>query len=132
MPTSTPIGAAAESVPGLSATIERLETVQGEARGPGEIAGPALRFAVVVVNSTGASLELSTVVVNLDYGNDRIPGGEIAAPGGSPLPARVAGGATAEGVYLFTVPADARDLVNITVDYSVDVGPVIFSGPAPR
>jgi len=131
-PVSTPIDAPADGVGGVSVRIERLEAVQGEARGPGEIAGPAIRFAVVVTNPTGAAVALSTVVVNLDYGADRTPGGEIAAPGGVPLPPAVAAGAAVEGTYLFTVPADARDLVTITVDSAVDIAPVQFSGPAPR
>lgn len=131
-PVSTPIEAPAETVPGVAVRIERLEAVQGEAQGPGEISGPAIRFAVVVENTTGGAVPLGTVVVNLDYGTDRTPGSEIAKPGGTPLPTEVAAGATVEGVYLFSVPTDARDLVNITVDYSVDVAPVMFTGPAPR
>ena len=131
-PVSTPIEAPAEPVPGVAVRIESLEAVQGEAQGPGEISGPAIRFAVVVENTTGDSVALGTVVVNLDFGSDRTPGSEIAKPGGAPLPTGVAAGATVEGVYLFSVPTEARDLVNITVDYSVDAAPVIFTGPAPR
>lgn len=131
-PSATPIDAPAEALPGVQVQIVRLEAVEGTAQGPGEVAGPAVRFAVVVTNSTSTAVSLQTVVITVDYGSDRTPASELAEPGGSPLPGRVAPGQAAEGVYIFTVPIDQRDLVRITVDYSADVAPVVFEGAAPR
>lgn len=128
---TTPIDAPAESVPGVKVSIQQLEAIDGVARTPGEIGGPAVRFTVSVENTTSAPVSLATLVVTFDYGADRTPAAEIAEPGGSPLPAEVAAGATATGVYLFTIAPEDRSQVSITVDYSVDVPPVVFSGPAP-
>ena len=122
----------AAAVPGVVFTIGELEAVDGEARGPGEVAGPSLRFAVSIRNDTAAPVSLTSTVVNFYYGVDQAPATELAAPGGVPLPSDVAAGGTARGVFLFNVPEDGRDLVQIAVDYSAGVPIVLFEGPAPR
>jgi hypothetical protein len=91
-----------------------------------------VRFVVTVKNDSGPSVPLQTVAVTLDYGTDRTPGLELERPGGSALTGEVATGSSAQGVYLFTVPVDQRDLIRITVDYSVEVAPIVFEGPGPR
>lgn len=130
--TPVPIEKDSEVKPGLTARVDKLAAVDGKAEGPGEVSGPALRFQVVVDNSTDRRADLSTTVVNLYYGDDKTPGSPIGKPGGSPLPASVAAGAKADGTYLFVVPEDERDTILITVDYSVDTSVVAFSGRGPR
>jgi hypothetical protein len=117
--------------PGLTAQITKLESVQGEAKTPGEVAGPAVRMTVTISNTTSAAASLATTVVTAYYGADQTPALELSAPGGSPLPAEVAAGTTVTGVYIFTVPTDKRNDVRIEVDYSVTVQPLVFEGPAP-
>jgi hypothetical protein len=117
--------------PGVTASIDTIEAVQGEAKGPGEVAGPAIRFQVSITNSTSAAIDLGSTVVTVDYGTERTPALELFEPGASPLPASAAAGATATAVYIFTVPVDQRGLVHITVDYTVGVPPLEFTGPVP-
>jgi hypothetical protein len=117
--------------PGVTASIDTIEAVQGEAKGPGEVAGPAIRFRVSISNTTSAAIDLGATVVTVDYGTDRTPALELFEPGASPLPSSVDPGATATAVYIFTVPVDQRGLVHITVDYTVGVAPLEFTGPVP-
>jgi|GEM_PF-1955392 len=119
-------------VPGLTASIDSIEAVQGEASGPGEVAGPSIRFVVTVVNGTTSTVNLANTVVTVYYGADEVPASELRKPGGSPLPAEVAAGSSATGTYIFSIPTDQRDQVRIMVDYSVDVSPLVFEGPVPR
>jgi hypothetical protein len=130
-PSSIPIDEPGTIEPGVTASIDTIEAVQGEAKGPGEVAGPAIRFRVSISNATTAAIDLGATVVTVDYGADRIPALELFEPGASPLPDSVEPGATATAVYIFTVPVDQRGLVHITVDYSVGVPPLEFTGAVP-
>jgi hypothetical protein len=127
-----PLAEPAEVVPGVVFSISDLEAVDGTARGPGEVAGPSLRFAVSVRNDTSVVVSLSSTVVNFYFGADQTPATELAAPGGVALPDEIAAGGTARGVFVFNVPDDGRDLVQIAVDYSAGVPIVLFEGPAPH
>lgn len=131
-PSQAPIGSTPDVVPGVEVAIDRLESVDGVAIRPGDVAGPAIRFAVTVANSTDATVSLDTAVVTVDYGSARTPANELIRPGGSAFPPTVEPGASSEGIFIFTVPPDDRDLVRITVDYSVDAAPIVFEGPTPR
>jgi hypothetical protein len=115
----------------VTAGVTSVESVQGTAEGPGEVAGPAIRFVVTVTNNSASTLSLRTAVVNVDYGADRTPAAELSSPGGSPFPEEVPAGSSATGTFVYTVPIEERADVRITVDYSVDVPPLVFAGPVP-
>jgi len=127
-----PLTDPAAAVPGVAFSISELEAVEGVARGPGEVAGPSLRFVVSVRNDTAAPVSLTSTVVNFFFGAAQSPATELAAPGGVPFPDEVPAGATAQGVFVFTVPADQRDEVQIAIDYSAGVPIVLFEGAAPH
>lgn len=127
-----PLETPAEIKPELQAEVTGFEAVEGEATGPGEIAGPAVRFRMVIRNSSAQEVPLGTTVVNLYYGKDRTPASSLNEPGGAPLPAVVPPGAEASGTFLFVVPPKQRGRILITVDYSVEVSLVAFEGAAPR
>ena len=130
-PQPVPIESPGTITDGLTAAITGIEAVDGVAEGPGEVAGPAIRFTVSIVNTGSSPVDLSATVVTVDHGSDRVPGGQLNEPGGRPIPTTVAAGETATGVFIFTVPLDRRGLVNITVDHTVGVVPLVFSGPTP-
>ena len=127
-----PLTDSAAAVPGVVFSIGTLEAVDGVARGPGEVGGPSLRFAVTVRNDTSDAVALTATVVNLFFGAEQSPATELTASGGAPLPESVAAGATQQGVFVFAVPGDQRDQVRIAVDYSAGVPIVLFEGAAPR
>jgi hypothetical protein len=127
-----PITQPASISPGLTAAITKFEAVQGEAKTPGEVSGPSVRVTVTITNSTTAKASLATTVVTAYYGDSHTPALELSAPGGSPMPAEVAAGQSATGVYIFTIPVDQRGKARIMVDYSVAVQPLVFDGAIPR
>jgi hypothetical protein len=126
-----PIDTPAEVVTGLIASISGIEAVDGVAKGPGEVSGPSIRFTVTIANATGAPVDLTGTVVTVDYGADRTPAGQLYEPGAVPLATSVAAGGTASGVFVFAIPPESRGLVHITVDYAVDVAPLVFAGATP-
>jgi hypothetical protein len=120
-----------ESAPagvGVSASVERIEAVDGEARGPGEIAGPALRVTIRLRNDSDRELRTELGLINLYYGADRTPASTLSGPGAAAFPATIAAGGTGEGTSVFTVPTEARDRIEVEFSYSTDVPVVIFSG----
>ena len=119
-------------VPGVVVSIDSLEAVEGEAQGPGEVGGPALRFTLTMRNDGDAPVSLESTVVNVYSGPDQAPAVDLRGPGGIPLPAEVAAGATVTGVFIFMVPTEHRDQVRIGVDYTVGIPIVVFEGAGPR
>lgn len=115
---------------GIVATIASVEAIDGSAVGPGNIAGPALRVTVHIENGTAEAVSLDGVAVNLYYGTDRTPASPLDDPSGAPFTGMVDPGATGQGVYVFSVPTDVRDLVTVEVGYQAGAPLLLFTGPA--
>ena len=132
-PVAPPVPLAATKVvkSGVSATITELVAVEGEATGIGEIAGPAIRFKVTVVNDTGAEISLDPAVINVSYGADDAPASTLSGPGTVPFPATVAPGTSASGVFVYGVPTDARNVVKIYLNLDAATPIAAFEGQAP-
>lgn len=116
---------------GVTAELTKVESVDGEAQGPGEVAGPAVRVTVRLTNGTAAAVPLTQAVVNVYAGQDLAPGEPLSGPGGKPFTGTLQPGATATGVYVFNVPADQRDRLQVTVSYDPTVTTVLFEGAGP-
>lgn len=116
---------------GVSATITEMEAVQGEAKGIGEVAGPAVRFKITVLNDTAGALALEGAVVDVSYGDDEQPASQLSGPAPAAFPASVAPGESGVGVFIFAVPLDARDKVKIHFNLEAETPIATFAGPAP-
>jgi cytoskeletal protein RodZ len=132
-PTKTAtISSPAPIVKALTAEVTKMEAVQGKATGPGEIAGPSVRFTITITNSTGKKVDLSSTVVNAYAGADSAPAIPLQGPGGKSFPSSVAAGGSATGVFVFNIAKADRGHVEVTVDTSVRNPVVAFKGAAPR
>lgn len=116
----------------LTARVTKTVAVQGQAQGPGEIAGPSVRFTITLSNATGRSIDLSNTVVNAYGGADASPAIQLQGPGGKTFPKSLASGDSATGVFVFNIPETQRGRVQVTVDTSVKNPVVAFEGAAPR
>lgn len=123
--------AEATSAPGVTARLARIDSVQATASLPGEIGGPALAITVKVKNQTGKKLSLALGVVNAYYGPERTPAVSVASDGEVPFPASVADGESAEGVYVFQIPEEARP-VRVELDLGNGADVVVFKGRPQR
>ncbi|WP_426302600.1 hypothetical protein [Arthrobacter sp. R-11] len=117
---------------GITATITELQAVDGEARGIGEIAGPALRFKVTVSNGTTAAVKLGTALVTVTYGKDETPASPLSGPGATEFPLTVAAGASASSTLVFGVPKDQRGDVRIYFSLDALTPIAAFEGQAPQ
>ncbi len=121
----------ADAGTGMTFRLTELEAVDGEANGPGEIAGPAVRVTVVAANDSASPVSLVGVVVDLTYGAEKTSAAPLSGPGVVRFEGQVAAGGSATGVYVFDVPVDQRGVVTVLVSYLASVSPVVFEGPAP-
>jgi hypothetical protein len=115
---------------GVTARVVSLDAVRGTAEGAGNIAGPALRVTVRLVNGTAAPIDLGLVSVTMTSGVDATPASPLDDPTRAPFGGTLEPGGTAEGVYFFTVPERERDLVTLTVGYRAGTPFLVFTGAA--
>ena len=114
---------------GVTARLTAVESVAGEASGPGEVAGPAVRVTVELHNGTNHALALNMVVVDVFAGSELAPGEPLSGPGVRWFDGTLEPGDDATGVYVFGVPADRRDQVHVRVSYDPLAPTVLFEGP---
>ncbi|HZL05761.1 MAG TPA: hypothetical protein VFE45_10150 [Coriobacteriia bacterium] len=130
-PTAAPVAIdePAEPEPQVEVRLTSIEAVEGEANIPGEVGGPSLRVTVTIDNATSAALDLTSAVVNLYYGADRLPAIDLLEPGKVDFPGNVRAGETASGTFVFLIPVDERDDVTVEFDLSSDSTVLLFAGP---
>lgn len=112
---------------GLVVELAQMESVEGVARAPGEIAGPALAVTVRVVNEASEPVSLDGVVVFLAYGEDLVPA-TVFGQGSAPLRGDLAPGSATTGTYVFAVPEEQRQDVRIEISYTGEAPTVVFAG----
>ena len=94
--------------------VSKIEAVDGEAQGPGEVAGPALRVSIEVQNTSGKDVAMDLALTNLYYGKDKTPASALSGPGVRPLPGTIASGDRASGQFVFGVPDGAATLSSLS------------------
>jgi len=112
---------------GITGTIERVAAVHATARQPGEVAGPAVAITFRLVNGSTRAISLDAVVTNV-FDSAGTPGNSMSAPPADPLHGQLAAGKSAVGVYLFTLSAQHRDPVTVTISYSANAPVARFVG----
>jgi hypothetical protein len=121
----------AEVAAGVSTRVKAMKAVNGEARGVGEVSGPALQFTLEVTNGTTEAISLAEAVVNVEAGADRFPAEELSGPGAVPFPAEVAPGQTVSGVFVFQIPPEQRKTVRVLFTYQAVLPVAAFEGSVP-
>jgi hypothetical protein len=111
----------------VTARFTSVEAVQAAARLPGEVSGPAVRVSIEIDNGSADTIGVDTVTVTMTdaAGN---PASSITADDATPFNGVVLPGEAANGTYLFTVPADQRNPVTVTVSYSTAAPTLVFTG----
>lgn len=139
VPDSTPTMPVAQQAPpvaptaiaagnGVTATLTKIEKVEGKGGTPGEVSGPALRLTVTVTNTGSKAFDASAIVVNALVGNDQVPAGTVTQPGGSPFSGQIQPGQAKSGVYIFVIPTNKRSNVLVLVDYQAGSPILVFHG----
>lgn len=114
---------------GADARIVSIEKVTSQAKGPGEISGPALRVTFEVAAGS-KPVGVADLSVNAYFGPQRVPAISMTRPGADPFSGTIKAGRTARGVYVFNVPKSQRKDVTIELFYAADRPAVRFRGAA--
>lgn len=111
----------------VTASLTNVTAIDATAQLPGEIAGPAVAITIEIDNASAAAIGLDTVTVDLTdgAGNPTLP---MTADPAAPLSGVLSPGEKRSGVYVFTVPVDARNQMSLTVSYSTGSPTVLFTG----
>ena len=115
---------------GVTAEVVSLEAVDATGVGPGNVAGPALRVTLELTNGTAGTVSLGGVAVDLAAGPELVPASPVDDPSTAPFTGTVAAGGTARGVYVFSIAADDRDDVTLSVGYQAGAPLLVFTGAA--
>ncbi|MGY2064504.1 hypothetical protein [Blastococcus sp. SYSU DS0619] len=113
---------------GIIAELSSVSAIQASGTGPGNIAGPALAVTVRITNGTGAPVQLADVEVALTYTAEEVAASPVEDDAASWLQGTLAGGGSAEGSYVFSVPADQREVVTVTVGLVAGAPLLVFTG----
>jgi len=113
---------------GVVADVVSLEAIEGSGRGPGQISGPALRVTVRITNGTTAPVSLDGVAVDLAHGVEQVPASPLDDPSVAVFAGMLQPSESAEGSYVFTVPAEDRELVTLSVGYQAGAPFMVFTG----
>lgn len=115
-------------VAGITASVARIESIDGQATGPGDVAGPAVRVTVRIDNPTQEATSVDGVSVNVFHGPDLTPATPLGDPSQDPFAGEVPAGGSATGVYVFSVPAAAQGDVTVQVGHRAGAPLAVFSG----
>ncbi|KGH43991.1 hypothetical protein IN07_23430 [Modestobacter caceresii] len=132
LPPDLPAVALEEPVPvdGLTIEVASIEGIDGQATGPGNIAGPAVRVTVRVTNDSATDMSLGAAVVNLFHGPEATPASPLEDPSQEPFSGTLRPGASADGVYVFTLATGDRDSVTVQVGHAPGASYAVFTGAA--
>lgn len=127
-PSNAPVAldAAGDFGNGIAVGLTSIESISAVAQMPGEVAGPGIRVEVTITNGSNQLIDVGNVVVDLQdaAGTPAVP----MTSGATPFSGSIDAGASASGVYLFTVPAGYSNPATISVSYNAAAPVVVFSG----
>ncbi len=99
---------------------------QVEARGPGEITGPAVRVKVKITNTSGRPIELDRATIAITDGA-KTPLSPVLTSTGA-VAGSLAPSKSADGDYVFSIPADSKGPLSIIVIAAPGVPAAQFVG----
>jgi len=124
---SVPLAETAQFGGSISAEVTSVEPIEGEARLPGEVAGPALAVRVRLDNDSSRQVDVSGVTVTLEDA-DGNPSEQLSSAPAEPFVGMIQPGTTADAVYVFGFENSRSQPITIGVNYSADEPVALFVG----
>lgn len=129
--TKSSVALTAKAVVGrkVSVKLTKIRPITTTASLPGEVAGPGLAVTIVVDNGSSRAIDLSNVVVDL-RGSTGSPAIPMSASPAVPFAGELSAGASATGVYVFSIPTNQRKPISVRFSYTTEEPTVLFAGDA--
>ena len=131
MTTAAPVGLHSTATFGgrVTARITAIKAIRATGHGPGEISGPALEVTFALTNASAASVPLDSVTATLTDSSGTPAVSMIGSPA-KPFKGTAPAGKSVRAVYVFSVAADRRSSVTVSLNYSAGKPVVLFVGNA--
>lgn len=113
--------------PDVAVAVRRLDSVDVDAHGPGEIAGPAARVDLAFTNSGKTDADLTPVRVSMLLGAGAAPAPPVESAT-SEIRGLLRAGEETTGSYAFSIPANYEGRVAVVVTYVPDAPQLLFEG----
>ncbi|GAB3744958.1 hypothetical protein [Microlunatus parietis] len=123
-----PLNKSAQVADGITVRIERTKSIKAKATLPGEVAGPGVRFDLVIENDTSKPIDLVAVVVECTD-ETGAPVNRISSDPAEPFEGVLEPGRSAKGRYVFVIDEKQRDKISLAVTVTGDLPVVRFEGP---
>ncbi len=122
---AVPVSETADLGQDVAVTITDVKSVTGVARGPGEVGGPAAALTVKVENEGQDPISLSNfgIAANDNAGTPAI---SLSGEPASPMSGSVGPGQSASGVYVFALPANHLNPLQISISYGAGSPTALF------
>lgn len=124
--------AVSEDAKQVTVWLDGFTAVEDAGSLPGEVGGPAVQFDVFVHNNGTEPLDLATLVITAEYGEQNTPAEGVTTAETRPLVGTVEPNGTVRGTLVFVIPSDERDNVQVNVDLVSDARIIAFQGETPR
>lgn len=111
----------------IEVEINKVSTVEAEARGPGEIGGSAIQVDIHLSNGSKKTIDLGQVTVGAEDGQVT-PLSPLSAEPADPFFGELAAGEAADAIYIFSFPTDSSLPVTITVNPAPEAPVAVFVG----
>lgn len=121
------LGDTADLEDGVAVTVTDVELLDVEAHTPGEIAGPAVALTIDIANGTDDVIDLSTAMVSVT-GSAGSYGQPTTSEPYQPFTGSVQPGAESSGIYVFRLPAEEREALEVVVQYVAGAPIALFVG----
>lgn len=111
----------------ISINVSKVEAITTKATTPGEIAGPALAMTVSIHNGSVENINVDSTIVTLTNSKN-VLGQPTTSDPQHPFTGELTPGSTAQGVYVFLLPTDARTGLTLSVEYAAGQAIAQFVG----
>lgn len=101
---------------GVESRVEAVKKIDVTAQTPGEVDGTAVAVTIVLVNGGDEAIDVSSAMVSL-LGTNGLLGQPTTSEPYRPFGGDIAPGESAEAVYVFLLPEDARSAFEVSVQY---------------
>lgn len=112
---------------GVEVRVISTESIDADTVLPGEVGGPSIALTIEFENSSGQRVNLDATTIDLIYG-DQLSASKVSTEPAAPAVGGLAPGERRSGLYVFTLPAQQRVDITLTVKYSAPTATVVFTG----
>lgn len=112
---------------GVSVRVASYEAIEVTSARPGEVGGEVLQLDLEFVNGSTEPVDLDSVTIDLQYGDGK-PANQVTTDPADPVSGTLEPSGVLTGRYIFSVPVEQRDDVQLFVSYAASAPTIVING----